>query len=113
MRIVGNHGQTIEETTSPIAATNFGGSSQAIPFDLYVGPIYPPPQHAVFEEHAGYLCLVHERKADPDPMHGQRNYQRRFVWFDDDMNMKSVSRRFTFGTDGEGEAGAASSSVMP
>jgi SAM-dependent methyltransferase len=82
--IVNLDGSTRQTNMPPIAADNWGGSSQLIPFD------------------DGYLALIHERKSDPDPWHGQRNYQRRFVWFDKDLSIKHWSQRFTFG-DGEGE----------
>lgn len=104
-RIINRNGVTINggESTPPMVAREWGGSSQLIPFA------------------DGFLALVHERKADPDPMHGQRNYQRRFVFFrrntpgppgqqrepeqqreNKDLKIQCTSRRFYFG-DAEGE----------
>jgi len=82
LRVVDVTGKTVSETTPPVAADHWGGSSQAVVFD------------------GGYLALVHERIAKPGL--GQRQYQRRFVWFDGELELRKISRRFYFG-DGEGE----------
>ena len=82
-RTVDSLGNTIEERGLPIVAREWGGSSQAIPFD------------------DGYLMVVHERI--PRPGFGQRQYQRRFVWLDSDLHIRKLSRRFSLTETGQGE----------
>jgi SAM-dependent methyltransferase len=75
-RIVDWIGRTVSETEPGIAADNFSGGSQAIPFE------------------DGWLALIHEAIASP--IDGKRCYQHRFVWFDAGLQLKKASRRFYF-----------------
>ena len=59
-----------------LAADNFSGGSQAIPF------------------HGGYLALIHE--AIQSPRDGKRCYQHQFVWFDAELKLQKCSHRFYF-----------------
>lgn len=81
-RIIGWSGWFTATNESPWALAECGGSGQVIPF------------------HEGYLALVHERVARAGL--GQRQYQRRWVYFDRDMRVAKVSQRFQFAA-GEGE----------
>ena len=74
-RILDAEGRPTRESTPAFAADNFRGGSQAIPFD------------------EGWLALVHEVKDDGGP----RTYQHRFIWLDEELSLKKVSPRFTFG----------------
>ncbi len=73
-RVVDEQAQTIVETTPAIAAEQFSGGSQAIPFDR------------------GWLALIHEIEVRD----GRRYYHHRFVWFDEANVLRCVSRRFFF-----------------
>jgi hypothetical protein len=73
-RIVDWQAQTVAQTVPPIAAEQFRGVSQALPFD------------------GGWLALVHEIGiADR-----ARFYHHRFVWFDAVTRLRGVSRPFLF-----------------
>lgn len=65
-----------EGRSAPVAADNFSGSSQLIPFD------------------DGWLCMTHEPLASP--INGRRLNQQRFVQFNSDLEMRGLSRRFHF-----------------
>lgn len=58
-----------------IAAENWNGSSQAIPFM------------------DGWLCIVHEHEKPPD-FPTRVSYQHRFVWFDKKMRLTRYSERW-------------------
>jgi glycosyltransferase involved in cell wall biosynthesis len=73
-RVVDERGQPLSETTPPIGAENFRGSSQAIHFD------------------GGWLTIVHEVLW----REGRRFYQHRFVWFDRAMRLRRVSRPYVW-----------------
>jgi glycosyltransferase involved in cell wall biosynthesis len=73
-RLVDQHAQTTSEVVPPIAAEEFRGGSQAIPFD------------------GGWLALIHE-VGIADRV---RHYHHRFVWFDGSIKLRSVSRPFFF-----------------
>jgi GT2 family glycosyltransferase len=73
-RVIDENGRVLAETIPPIAAENFRGSTQAIRFDH------------------GWLALVHE-VSERDK---RRFYQHRFVWLDDENNLRRVSRPFFF-----------------
>jgi SAM-dependent methyltransferase len=75
-RIIDWNGCTISETAPEMAVENFSGGSQAIPFN------------------DGWLALIHE--AISSPIDSKRCYQHRFVWFDRDLRLQNVSRRFYF-----------------
>jgi Glycosyl transferases group 1 len=68
--------RTVAETIPAIAADEFKGGSQAIPFD------------------GGWLALIHEARERISD--GQRNYRHRFVWFDKVSVLRGVSRPFYF-----------------
>ena len=73
-RIVDERGQPLSETIPLIAAENFRGSSQAVVSE------------------GGWLAIVHEvlwRES-------QRFYQHRFVWFDNAMRLRRVTRPFVW-----------------
>ncbi len=73
-RVLDDQAQTAVETTPAIAAEQFRGGSQAIPFDR------------------GWIALIHEVLW----REGRRFYQHRFVWFDEAGVLRRVSRRFYF-----------------
>jgi len=75
-RILDEQGRTIAETVPPIAAEEFRGGSQMIPFD------------------GGWLALIHEVLLWTAP--GRRSYQHRFVWLDKARVLRGVSRAFFF-----------------
>lgn len=75
-RIVDEQARKITETQPPIAAEQFRGGSQAIPFD------------------GGWLALIHEVLFWSAP--GRRSYQHRFVWLDEARCLRAVSRPFFF-----------------
>lgn len=58
-----------------IAAENWNGSSQAIPFA------------------GGFLCVIHEHET-PRDYPTRCSYQHRFVWFDAAMNLRRYSERW-------------------
>jgi glycosyltransferase involved in cell wall biosynthesis len=73
-RVVDDYARTVSEETPAIAAEEFRGSSQLIPFE------------------DGWLALIHE-------VHwrdGRRFYDHRFVWFDQNDVLRRVSRGFFF-----------------
>ena len=79
---------TVVETTPAIAADEFKGGSQAIPFDA--GPWRGTG--------GGWLALIHEvREWITD---GRRSYRHRFVWFDEASVLRRVSRPFYFSKTG-------------
>jgi len=75
-RILDEQARTIFENVPPIAAEEFRGGSQAIPFD------------------GGWLALIHEVLSWTTP--GRRSYQHRFVWLDKSRVVLGVSRAFFF-----------------
>jgi hypothetical protein len=75
-RVLDAEAKTVVERTPAIAADDFKGGSQAIPFD------------------GGWLALIHEvRQWIAD---GRRDYRHRFVWFDAANVLRGVSRQFMF-----------------
>ena len=73
-RVVDERERTVVDTTPTIAADQFRGGSQAIPFD------------------DGWLVLIHEVV-----WHQRRRfYLHRFVWFDRSIALQGVSRTFFF-----------------
>jgi FkbM family methyltransferase len=73
-RIVDHDGCTIKETTPEIAADNFRGNTQAIPFA------------------GGWLAVIHWTV-----WQGQwPKYRHRFVWFDADYKLQKTSPGFAF-----------------
>jgi len=64
----------IERGTFGIACENFRGGSQVIPFA------------------EGWLAVIHE--VDAMPGAGERSYQHRFVWFDENFTLTEMSERF-------------------
>jgi hypothetical protein len=79
-RVVDVEAQTVVENTPAIAADEFKGGSQAIPFD------------------DGWLALIHEvRERIRD---GRRSYLHRFAWFDEASVLCGVSRPFYFNKTG-------------
>ncbi len=75
-RILDEQARTIAETVPPIAAEEFRGGSQLIPFD------------------GGWLALIHELLLWSAP--GRRSYHHRFVWLDKARIVRGVSRAFFF-----------------
>jgi hypothetical protein len=73
-RVLDEHARTLVEHPPAVAAEEFRGGSQAIPFD------------------GGWLALIHEVAL----LDGRRVYQHRFVWFDASNVLRRVSRRFFF-----------------
>src|SRR5262249_26977213 len=73
-RLVDADARNISEAAPPIAAHQFRGGTQAIPFD------------------GGWLALIHEVRIRD----GQRYYRHRFVWFDAAARLRRVSRPFFF-----------------
>jgi hypothetical protein len=87
-RVLDDGMRTLVETTPAIAAAEFKGGSQAIPFDAC-------PWHGT---RGGWLVLIHEvRERISD---GWRDYRRRFVWFDEASVLRGVSRPFYFSKPG-------------
>jgi hypothetical protein len=78
VRVVDEHGRTIAEVASTVAADHFRGGSQAINF------------------FGGWLALIHEVQM----VGGSRRYQHRFVWFDAMNVLRSVSSQFFFQANG-------------
>ena len=74
MRIITEAGKIVHHEVPAIAAENFKGGSQVVPFD------------------GGWLMLIHEW----EPVGGWRQYLHRFVWLDDQYQLRRVSRRFFF-----------------
>lgn len=72
-RLVDHEGRTVWEHIPSIAADNFRGGSQLIPFN------------------GGFLALVHIVHTQ-----GDRHYQHRFVWFDAELALRAASREFYF-----------------
>jgi tetratricopeptide (TPR) repeat protein len=72
--ILDEQARTIFETVPAIAAENFRGGSQAIPFD------------------GGWLVLIHEVLGGVSDK--QRVYHHRFVWFDEASVLRGTSRPF-------------------
>jgi len=73
-RVLDDQARTIAETVPPIVADQFRGGSQAIVFNR------------------GWLALIHELR-----VHDQhRHYRHRFVWFDESVRLRGVSRPFLF-----------------
>jgi hypothetical protein len=82
-RIVDDEARTIVETTPTIAADDFKGGSQAVPFG------------------DGWLVLIHEvRQKIREFREGWRDYRHRFVWFDKNDVLRGVSRPFIFNEPG-------------
>jgi glycosyltransferase involved in cell wall biosynthesis len=73
-RLVDENARTITEATPAIAAEQFRGGTQALPFD------------------GGWLALVHEVSVSDN----RRHYQHRFVWLDVTSRLRRVSRPFFF-----------------
>jgi hypothetical protein len=87
-RVLDDGMRTLVETTPAIAADEFKGGSQAIPFDAC-------PWHGIG---GGWLVLIHEvRERISD---GWRDYRHRFVWFDEASVLRGVSRPFYFSKPG-------------
>jgi hypothetical protein len=87
-RVLDDGMRTLVETTPAIAADEFKGGSQAIPFDAC-------PWHGTG---GGWLVLIHEvRERISD---GWRDYRHRFVWFDEASVLRGVSRPFYFSKPG-------------
>jgi FkbM family methyltransferase len=74
VRILDAFGAILREETPEIAADNFKGGTQAIPFD------------------GGWLMLIHEREISGT----RRSYFHRIVWLDADYRLVRFSRRFFF-----------------
>lgn len=80
IRVLDSGLRTVVETMPAIAADEFKGGSQAIPFN------------------GGWLALIHEvRERIRD---GSRDYRHRFVWFDETSVLRGVSRPFYFNKKG-------------
>jgi len=77
-RVVDDEARTVAEAVPPIQAADFRGGSQLIAFD------------------GGWLALVHQARVRG----GQRHYRHRFVWFDEELKLRGVSRQFFFATRG-------------
>jgi hypothetical protein len=75
-RILDEQARTIADDVPTIAADEFRGGSQAIPFD------------------GGWLALIHEVLGWAAP--GRRSYHHRFVWLDKARVIRGVSRAFFF-----------------
>ena len=73
-RILSESGMVLTQEPAAIAADNFRGGSQAIPFD------------------DGWLMLIHEWEL----VGSRRNYLHRFVWLDGNNRLARISRRFFF-----------------
>lgn len=73
-RVIDDQARIVVSMTPPILADHFRGGSQLIAFD------------------GGWLALVHETRVRD----GQRHYRHRFVWFDEGMKLRGVSRPFFF-----------------
>jgi len=73
-RIISDSGVTLFSESAPIAADNFRGGSQAIPFD------------------GGWLMLIHEWELIGE----RRNYFHRFLWLDANGRVARLSLRFFF-----------------
>jgi FkbM family methyltransferase len=74
IRILGESGTVLMQEPAAIAADNFRGGTQAIPFD------------------GGWLVLIHEWEL----VGRRRNYLHRFVWLDANDRVVRLSRRFFF-----------------
>ena len=74
-RVIDEKACTVREATPAIAAEQFCGSSQVIPFE------------------GGWLAIIHEAREWLPA--GGRNYKHRFVWFDEGKVLR-VSRAFFF-----------------
>ena len=77
-RVVDDEARTVAETVPPIQAADFRGGSQLMAFD------------------GGWLALVHQARVRD----GQRHYRHRFVWFDEELKLRGVSRQFFFAARG-------------
>jgi len=66
--------QLVQRAEAPPIASQFRGGSQLIPW------------------RGGYLCLVHEVAH----VNGQRTYEHRFVWFDEQLRISRLSQPFWF-----------------
>jgi len=73
-RIISEAGVVVHQEAADIAAENFKGGSQAIPFD------------------GGWLMVVHEWEW----VNGKRDYLHRLVWLDNNNRLIRLSRRFYF-----------------
>ena len=73
-RVIDEHAQTVSEIVPSVAAEQFRGGSQALPFD------------------GGWLALVHEVGISNQV----RLYHHRFVWIDGTNRLRGVSRPFFF-----------------
>jgi FkbM family methyltransferase len=73
-RVVDEEARTVVEVTPTIAAEQFRGGSQAIEFE------------------GGWLALVHETLGGP--VHKDKIYHHRFVWFDAADALRRLSRPF-------------------
>jgi hypothetical protein len=72
VRVVNEQARAVLETVPAIAADLFRGGTQAISFDR------------------GWLALIHEVSEHDN----RRSVWHRFVWFDADLTLRGVSRRF-------------------
>lgn len=73
-RIITDAGETLFLEAAPIAAENFRGGTQCIPFD------------------GGWLMVTHEWELAGT----RRNYFHRFIWLDADNRLARLTRRFFF-----------------
>ena len=73
-RILDQDARTAAEAQAPVKADQFRGGSQLMPFD------------------GGWLALTHQARVRD----GQRHYRHRFVWFDEELKLRGVSRPFFF-----------------
>jgi predicted GH43/DUF377 family glycosyl hydrolase len=87
LQIIDDNGRVTTITTPAVDLRYCSGSTQAIPFD------------------GGHLTMVHERQAHLDSMHGQRNYQQRFLWLDNELRIRKISRRFFFDNEKSSDSG--------
>jgi predicted GH43/DUF377 family glycosyl hydrolase len=75
-RIVDPDGRAMHESTPEIAADNFRGGSQAIPFE------------------AGWLAIIHS--TTPGQHASWPVYRHRLAWFDSDFRLRKISPAFSF-----------------
>lgn len=73
-RIINDAAEVLFNEPAPVAAENFRGGTQAVPFD------------------GGWLMLIHEWELAGT----RRNYFHRFIWLDADNRLARLTRRFFF-----------------